>query len=58
MFDVYRLASLLSKFRIKYSDLIVITDVMKKADEKTKIFFNDLVQEYRKTNDGNNDPGE
>jgi len=31
--------------------------VMKKADEKTRQFFNDLVQEYRKTNDGNNDPG-
>ncbi len=42
---------------MKYADLIVITDVMKKADEKTRQFFNELIQEYRKRNEGNSDPG-
>jgi len=54
---LFRLASLLSKFRIAYSDLIIIPDVMQKASAASKGFFDDLVKDYTKANDGK-DPGE
>ncbi len=53
-----RLASLLAKFRIEYSDLIVITDVMAKAKESTREFFDGLLKEYRKNNEDIMDDGE
>lgn len=55
--NVFRLASLLAKFRIQYSDLIVITDIMTKAKDSTREFFEGLIREYRKTNDGILDDG-
>lgn len=51
------MASLLAKFRIEYSDLIVITDVMTKAKDSTREFFENLIKEYKKTNDGIADDG-
>lgn len=52
------MASLLAKFRIQYSDLIVITDVMARAKDSTREFFEGLIKDYRKTNDGILDDGE
>jgi solute carrier family 12 sodium/potassium/chloride transporter 2 len=52
-----RLASLLSKFRIEYADLIIITDVMAKAKESTREFFDNLVKEYKKNNEFTTDEG-
>ncbi|CAL8122010.1 unnamed protein product [Orchesella dallaii] len=49
------LASLLARFRIEYSDLIVITDVMAKAKESTREFFEGLIKDYKKTNDSIDD---
>lgn len=49
------LASLLSKFRIAYSDLIIVTDVMKKAEDGTRQLFDGIIKEYRKNNENNID---
>lgn len=43
-----RMASLLSKFRIDYSDLTVIPDVTQKANDSTKVFFDSLIKEFRR----------
>lgn len=49
------MANLLSKFRIDYSDVIVVPDVAKKAQESTKMEFEQLTEEFKeKTGD---DPG-
>ena len=37
------MASLLAKFRIDYSDVIVIPDVMKKAKDQTKTEFKSIL---------------
>jgi hypothetical protein len=52
-----RLASLLAKFRIEYADLVIITDVMTKAKESTREYFDGLLKEYKKTNDDIMDEG-
>ena len=43
----FSLAQLLSKFRIDYSDLIVIPDITKKAKEETKKEFESLIANFR-----------
>ncbi|CAG0914745.1 unnamed protein product [Notodromas monacha] len=43
------MAALLTKFRIDYSDVIVISDVQKKAQDSTKDYFNSLIQPFRET---------
>ncbi|KAG8273257.1 hypothetical protein J6590_025694 [Homalodisca vitripennis] len=45
--DQRNLAALLSKFRIDYSDLIVIPDITKKAREQTKKEFEKLIENFR-----------
>lgn len=40
------MASLLSKFRIDYSDLILLPDIIKKPEESTVAFFNDLIKNF------------
>ena len=51
------MASLLSKFRIAYSDLTIITDIMKKASDSTKKFFDEVLEEYKKNHGNLNDDG-
>ncbi|PSN39491.1 Solute carrier family 12 member 2 [Blattella germanica] len=45
--DLYRMASLLHKFRIDYSDLKVIPDITKKPKETTVSFFDSLISEFK-----------
>lgn len=41
------MAALLSKFRIDYSDVIVIPDITKKAEDKTKREFESVIAEFK-----------
>jgi len=47
---VNRMAALLNKFRIDYSDLIVVTDVNDPPKETTKVWFANLIREFRTDN--------
>ena len=40
------MAAMLSKFRIDYSDVIVITDITKKPEASTRSHFNDLIKDF------------
>ncbi|XP_066994465.2 bumetanide-sensitive sodium-(potassium)-chloride cotransporter isoform X2 [Anabrus simplex] len=42
------LAALLSKFRIDYSDVVVIPDITRRAQEETKKEFESLIEKFRK----------
>lgn len=46
-FNGFRMASLLSKFRIDYSALTVIPDITKRADKATKAFFEGLIKGFK-----------
>jgi len=50
-----RMAAMLSKFRIDYSDVIVITDITKKPEASTRSHFNDLIKDFV-TAEGDNEP--
>jgi solute carrier family 12 sodium/potassium/chloride transporter 2 len=45
--DQRNLAGLLSKFRIDYSDVVIISDIHKKAKESTRKEFEALIQQFR-----------
>lgn len=45
-FEQRSMASLLSKFRIDYSDLQLIPDITKKPQESSTQFFNELMKEF------------
>ncbi|XP_046634321.1 bumetanide-sensitive sodium-(potassium)-chloride cotransporter-like [Daphnia pulicaria] len=47
-----RMAAMLSKFRIDFSDVIVITDIVKKASESTRNYFDGLIKNFVKNEDG------
>lgn len=47
-----RMAAMLSKFRIDFSDVIVITDITKKASESTRNYFDGLIKNFVKNEDG------
>jgi len=47
-----RMAAMLSKFRIDYSDVIVITDIVKKPDDTTRVWFDNLIKDQVKSEDG------
>lgn len=49
------MASLLAKFRIDYSDLTVIPDITKKPQEKTTIFFEQLIRDLKVNEEDNSD---
>lgn len=51
------MASLLSKFRIDYSDLKVIPDITRKPQESTKQFFDSLIGEFTRDKEGEEDSG-
>lgn len=40
------MASLLSKFRIDYSDLTIFTGLMKKPQEETNVFYENLIKDF------------
>ena len=46
------MAAMLTKFRIDYSDVIVITDIVKKPAEATRNQFDRLIQGFVKNDDG------
>lgn len=50
-FEQRSMASLLSKFRIDYSDLILVPDVTKKPDETTVNFFESLINDFVSSNE-------
>jgi len=41
------MAALLSKFRIDYSDLTIIPDITKRAEETTRTFFNGIIKDFK-----------
>jgi len=45
------MASLLSKFRIDYSDLTVIPNITKRAEDKTKALFETLIKDFKGDSD-------
>lgn len=45
-FEQRSMASLLSKFRIDYSDLQLIPDITKKPQETSTQFFNELIKDF------------
>ena len=45
---VCSMAALLSKFRIDYSDVIVIDDVTKKAEQSTRDTFSEMIAPFKK----------
>ena len=47
-----RMAAMLSKFRIDYSDVIVITDITKKPADSTRAYFDGLTKKFMKNEDG------
>ncbi|KAH7966740.1 hypothetical protein HPB49_019182 [Dermacentor silvarum] len=49
--DQRNMASLLSKFRIEYSDVTVIPDIVRPPAESSKREFEDLVRKWRRTED-------
>lgn len=57
LFYPCRLATLLAKFRLDFSDLIIITDVMVKAKDGTRELFDSLIRDYKKMNDALADDG-
>lgn len=50
-FEQRSMASLLSKFRIDYSDLILLPDITKKPEESTVKFFQDIIKDFVSTSD-------
>ena len=46
------MAALLSKFRIDYSDVIVVPDVGKRAKDETKEEFKAMIEKYKNPKDG------
>jgi solute carrier family 12 (sodium/potassium/chloride transporter), member 2 len=46
------MAAMLTKFRIDYSDVIVITDIIKKPQESTRNWFDNLVKDFVKDENG------
>ena len=51
-FLFHRMAAMLSKFRIDFSDVIVITDITKKSSESTRNYFDGLIKNFVKNEDG------
>ena len=51
------MAAMLSKFRIDYSDVIVITDITKKPADSTRAYFDSITKQFMKNEggQGNND---
>ena len=47
-----RMAAMLSKFRIDYSDVIVITDITKKPADSTRAYFDNLTKNFVKNENG------
>lgn len=54
-FEQRSMASLLSKFRIDYSDLILLPDISKKPEESTTAFFDDLIKNFVSSNDNSDE---
>ncbi|KAK9884761.1 hypothetical protein WA026_007609 [Henosepilachna vigintioctopunctata] len=49
------MASLLAKFRIDYTDLLVVPDITNKPSDKTQQYFDSLIAEFRRGSDNNSD---
>lgn len=54
-FEQRSMASLLAKFRIDYSDLKLLPDITKKPEESTMKFFEELIKDFKSTNDDDED---
>ena len=52
--DQRNMAALLNKFRIKYSDVIVIADIMRPPQQENKHAFNSLISKWRFQEDSYN----
>lgn len=44
---IFSMATLLAKFRIDFSDMIIIPDMAKKAKESSKMEFENLVKKFK-----------
>lgn len=56
--EMSSMASLLAKFRIDYSDLELIPDISRKADDSTYKYFKDLIRPFVKKDQDETDPNE
>lgn len=56
--ELSSMASLLAKFRIDYSDLELLTDVTKKAEESTYYYFKDLIRNFTEEKELCDNPNE
>lgn len=54
--EMSSMASLLAKFRIDYSDLELISDITKKADDQTYHYFKDLIRNFTNKERDSEDP--
>lgn len=54
--EMSSMASLLAKFRIDYSDLELISDITKKADDTTYLYFKDLIRKFTSKERDSEDP--
>jgi hypothetical protein len=43
------MAALLTKFRIDFGDVVIISDVQKKADDQTKRLFHELIEPFKES---------
>ena len=48
------MAALLSKFRIDYSDVIVISDIVKPPKESTRVEFKEMIKKFRRDSEVDN----
>lgn len=55
--EMSSMASLLAKFRIDYSDLELISDITKKAEDSTHKYFKELIKPFMRKDDSD-DPNE
>jgi solute carrier family 12 sodium/potassium/chloride transporter 2 len=51
------MALLLSKLRIEYSDIIIITDITKKASESSKKYFDSLISPFKASSESEKEKG-
>lgn len=56
--EMSSMASLLAKFRIDYSDLELIPDITRKADDATYKYFKDLIRPFVRKDQDEEDSNE
>ena len=53
--SVGRMAALLDKFRVNYTELVVITDMNDEPKDTTKAWFDNLIRDFTRRDDHSGD---